>query len=196
MKIRLLPDLINYNGSQINPLWAYNYCSLKGNSIVIFRGAMNIRDEYVKDIEDKKDKKEIKGDDLIHFIIERFDSPTNIRLVYYMQRLLIICIKEILEKKNIKTLREGDDLYIPVLNNNGIIKKKLTVSIATIGISCEKIHCGINLTSKGTPTDVEVIGLFELGLNINWKEISMDIAKMFVKEVNDIEKDIFKTKCL
>jgi len=187
LQIKILSNPIKYDGSQINPLWAYDL-GIKGDSIVVFRGAMDIQNEYIKDLEDKKNKKEIKGKDLIHFIVERFDSPASIRLAYYMQRLLIICLKEVLETYSIKTSREGDDLYID--------KKKLTVSIATAGISCEKIHCGINLTSEGTPEDVETIGLFELGFNRDWKKISTEIAELFIKEVEDIEEDIFKTKCL
>ena len=67
--------------------------------------------------------------------------------------------------------RRGDDIFV-----NG---KKLTVSIATAGISSEKIHCGINLISSGTPAEANAIGLRDLGIEHDlWKNIGKDIADL------------------
>lgn len=183
---KILPNTIKYDGSQIAPLWAYSM-GIKGDSIVVFHGAMDVTPENMKDIEDLKAKKTIQGDDLIHIIVERFDSPASMRLAYYMQRLLIICIKDVLEKLGIKTTRNGDDLFIG--------KRKLTVSIATAGVSCEKVHCGINLTTKGTPREVKTAALEEFGIK-EWKTLGREIAETFVREIEDIEGDIVKTKSL
>jgi len=186
MIFKILPDAIKYDGSQIAPLWA---CSMgiKGDSIVIFHGAMDVALENMKDLEDRKEKKAIKGDDLIHIIVERFDSPASMRLAYYMQRLLIVCIKEVLAKHGIGTTRDGDDLFID--------EKKLTVSIASAGVSCEKVHCGINITTKGTPREVKTTALEDFGIK-DWKTLAQDIAQTFVQEIEDIEGDIVKTKSL
>ncbi|MEA1943772.1 MAG: DUF366 family protein, partial [Euryarchaeota archaeon] len=143
MKPIVTDSVILYDGSQIGPLWGYEYLDVRGDSIIVFRGAMDVR--YIKDIEDEKNQKKIKGDDLIHFIVERFDSPASIRQAYYLQRMLIICIQDVLRNFGVITERNGDDLFVD--------GKKLTVSIATAGISSEKIHCGINLTSRGTPVE-------------------------------------------
>lgn len=176
-----------YDGSQINPLWAYEYMDVRGDSIIVFRGPMDVR--YIKDIEDEKNKKEIKGDDLIHFIVERFDSPASIREAYYLQRMLIICMQDVLRNYSVITERIGDDLFA-----NG---RKLTVSIATAGISSEKIHCGINLTGSGTPVEANATGLHELGTDPDsWEDIGKEIADRFVFEIEDIEHDICKTRCL
>ena len=75
-----------------------------------------------------------------------------------------------------------------------------------------KIHCGINLTSVGTPEDVDTIGLFELITTIanNMNDNNVDfcfnennilnfintIVVDYINELNDIELDISKTKLL
>ncbi len=183
---KILPYAIKYDGSQIAPLWAYSM-GIKGDSIVIFHGAMDVTLENMKDLEDRKEKKAIKGDDLIHIIVERFDSPASMRLAYCMQRLLVVCIKEVLEMHEIKTTRDGDDLFVD--------ERKLTVSIASAGVSCEKVHCGINITTKGTPHEVKTAALEELRIK-DWKAIAQEIAQAFVQEMEDIEGDIVKTKSL
>lgn len=183
---KILPNPIKYDGSQIAPLWAYSM-GIKGDSIVVFHGAMDVTFENMKDLEDRKAKKTIRGDDLIHIIVERFDSPASMRLAYYMQRLLIVCIREVLEEYGIKTTRNGDDLFID--------GRKLTVSIASAGVSSEKIHCGINLTTRGTPEDVRTAALLDYGIK-DWKTLAQEIADTFVHEIEDIEGDIVKTKTL
>lgn len=186
MKSLIFADPISYDGSQIAPLWAYSM-GIKGDSVVIFHGSMDVTIENMKDFEDEKAGKTIKGDDLVHFIVERFDSPASMRLAYYMQRLLIICISEILAKHGIRTIRNGDDLFV----DDG----KLTVSIATAGVTSEKIHCGINITTKGTPADVRTAALLDIGIN-DWKAFAKEISDTYIKEIEDIEGDIVKTKSL
>ena len=183
---KLLPNSIKYDGSQIAPLWAYSM-GIKGDSIVVFHGPMDVTPENMKDLEDRRAKKRIQGDDLIHIIVERFDSPSSMRLAYYMQRLLVVCIKDVLETHGIKTTRNGDDLFI----NDG----KLTVSIATAGVSSEKIHCGINITTRGTPREVKTAALTDFGIK-DWRTLALEIAETFVHEIEDIEGDIVKTKSL
>ena len=182
----ILEDPIKYDGSQIAPLWAYSM-GIKGDSVVIFHGPMNVTFDNMKDLEDEKAGKTIKGDDLVHIIVERFNSPASMRLAYYMQRLLIVSIKEVLGKHAILTTRNGDDLFV----GDG----KLTVSIASAGVTSEKIHCGINITRSGTPSDVHTASLLDNGIN-NWKNIAKEIAQTFIREIEDIEEDIVKTKSL
>ncbi len=186
MKSIILTDPIKYDGSQIAPLWAYSK-GIKGDSIVVFHGPMDVTFENMKDLEDEKAGKTIKGDDLIHFIVERFDSPASMRLAYYMQRLLIVCVRDVLEKYEIKTIRKGDDLFVK--------ERKLTVSIASAGVSSEKIHCGINITTQGTPHDIRTAALLDFGIK-DWKAPAKEITEIFIREMEDIEGDIVKTKSL
>ena len=142
-----------YDGSQIEPSWAFKSFKIKGSSIITWRGPMNIKEKYLKDFEDIG--LEIKSDDMVHFIVEHFDTqPANLEIAYLRQRLLVMILEEELAKNKIVSQRKGDDLFIH--------SKKLTVSIATASISSMKIHLAMNLTSKGTPEDVDTIGLFEL----------------------------------
>jgi hypothetical protein len=186
MRIEILPGTLDYDGSQIEPLWAYSK-SIPGDSIVLFRGAMDIPDSNIKDLEDLQNNSAIRGGDMLHFIVERFDSPGNIRLAYYIQRLLVVCARDILYQHGIESMRSGDDIFIGT--------GKLTVSIATAGISSEKIHFGINISCNGTPQDVEVSCLKDLGIT-DFIGLGKEIAIAFAAEVDDIESDIVKTKGL
>ncbi len=183
---KILSEKMKYDGSQIAPLWAYSI-GIKGDSIVFFHGSMDVTFDNMKDLEDRKAGKTIQGGDLIHIIVERFNSPASMRLAYYMQRLLIVCISDILMRHGIRTTRSGDDLFV----GDG----KLTVSIATAGVTSEKIHCGINITTKGTPVDVKTASLEDTGIT-GWKKLAQEIAETYLNEIEDIEGDIVKTRTL
>ena len=99
---------------------------------------------------------EIKGDKMLHFIIEQFDvQPADINLCYHRQRIFVMIIKDMLDNLGIKTFRNGDDLYFPKPNVNG----KLSVSIATCSVSSMKIHFALNLVESGTPDNIETAGI-------------------------------------
>lgn len=178
-----------YDGSQIRPLWALDEMGIKGSSIVSWIGPMEIEPSKIIDVEDVG--LEIKSDKMIHFIVEHFDcQPTNIKLCYHRQRILVMILKDELGKWGVECTRSGDDLFV----GNG----KLTVSIATISQTTMKIHLGINITSKGTPDDVETIGLLETGFikQENLLEIINNISNSYSDEISIIEKDISKTRAL
>jgi uncharacterized protein len=177
-----------YDGSQIEPIWAFQSLGVKGSSIVSWRGPMNIHPDELIDFEDVG--LEIKSDEMLHFIIEHFDvQPADMRLCYHRQRILVMIVQDLLTLVGIETNRNGDDLYCD--------KGKLSVSIATCSASSMKIHFAMNLTSKGTPEDVETAGLMECSSNLDLDSISKladDIAEAYVNEILDIEEDIAKTK--
>ncbi|KZX17643.1 hypothetical protein MBCUT_01210 [Methanobrevibacter cuticularis] len=188
-----------YDGSQIEASWAFKSFKIKGSAIITWIGSMNIKPDNLKDFEDIG--LEIKSDNMVHFMLEHFDEqPANLRIGYLRQRLLVMILKEELANKGIFSSREGDDIYID--------SKKLTVSIATVSSSSMKIHLGINITSDGTPDDVDTIGLFELNnkiANSNSKEyfnysnlliFINDIVNNYINELNSIELDISKTNLL
>jgi len=186
MRVEVYSKTLEYDGTQIEPLWGYSK-GMPGDSIVLFRGGMDIPDTNIKDMEDLMDNKAIKGGDMLHFIVERFDSPASIRLAYYMQRMLVVCARDVLVQHGITSVRNGDDLFV----DGG----KLTVSIASAGISSEKIHMGINISCRGTPPDVKVACLENLGIT-DVIGLGEEIARNFASEINDIESDIVKTKSL
>ncbi|HSO26321.1 MAG TPA: DUF366 family protein [Methanobacteriaceae archaeon] len=176
-----------YDGSQIQPLWALDKMGIKGSSVVSWMGPMEIDPKKIIDVEDVG--LEIKSDKMIHFIVEHFDcQPTNIKLCYHRQRILVMILKDELSKWGVESNRSGDDLFVGA--------GKLTVSIATISTTSMKIHLGVNITSEGTPEDVETVGLLEIG-NINESDllkIIKKVSKLYINEIESIEMDISKTR--
>ncbi len=181
-----------YTGNQIAPGWAYTEFKLNSplnkneDSIVVMRGSMDVTKDEMVDLEDLKNNEEIKGSDLIHFIIEHYDT-NKIEISYLRQRLFTCLIYEALTERGIKVNRRGDDLFID--------NKKLTVSVATSGKNSIKFHFGVNVTSEGTPDYVDAIGLNEIGFNeIEIKNFVCGVCRKYIREIEKIKKDILKTK--
>ena len=99
-------------------------------------------------------------------------------------------LQNILNQYGVSASREGDDIYVD--------GHKLTVSIASVSQTSMKIHFGINITSNGTPDDVDTIGLLETGLIT--KDDLLDIINLIMethaKEIETIEEDLTKTRAL
>lgn len=185
-------DIFEYDGSQINPSWAFNEFGIYGSSIVTWIGPVNITPDNLKDFADVG--LEIKSNNMVNFICEFFDQqPTNMRIAYLRQRLLVMIFREILTEKGVKTTREGDDIFVD--------GRKLSISIASVSLSSAKIHFALNLEDKGTPRDVDTIGLYDIEdgkifNKDNLKDLIFDVVERFIDELETIEKDISKTKVL
>ena len=187
-------EIFEYDGSQINPSWAFQEFGIYGSSIVTWIGPVNITPDNLKDFADVG--LEIKSNYMVNFICEFFDQqPPNMRVAYLRQRLLVMIFREILTEYGIQTKREGDDIFV----DGG----KLSISIASISLSSAKIHFALNLEDKGTPSDVETIGLYDIKVNgeqvfnqNNLLDLINKTVKNFINELKTIEKDISKTKVL
>lgn len=187
MILYVIPNKMTYTGKEVEPLWAYKEFGVQDDSIVVFRGPMKVELSNMKDLVDIKETKPILSNDSINFVIEHFNQP-DIRTMYLRQRLLVNIAKEVIEDITGKRLyRDNDDLYY----NNG----KLSVSIATCGITSGKIHLGINVTNKGTPKNIKTASLIDLGItNDDQVETIMEtIGKQYKNEIEKIERDIRKT---
>lgn len=193
--MKILKTSGNYDGSQIRPFWAKEKFGISEDNIVVMVGGMNVKFENMIDMDELKAKKEIKTDKAIHFLIEHYDS-NDICVAYYRQRIFCFVVEEILQKylqkylkvPNASIERKGSDLYIE--------GKKLSVSIATVG-KTQKIHFGINLTTKGTPNDIKTIALNDFECFADEKKINEfadEVVNRYVFDVEKIEKDIMKTK--
>ena len=190
-----IDEIFEYDGSQINPSWAFQEFGIYGSSIVTWIGPVNITPDNLKDFADVG--LEIKSNYMVNFICEFFDQqPPNMRIAYLRQRLLVMIFREILTEYGIETKREGDDIFV----DGG----KLSISIASVSLSSAKIHFALNLEDKGTPDDVETIGLFDIkdenGVQIFSDDNLLDLinktASRFIEELETIENDISKTKVL
>lgn len=175
-----------YNGSQINPSWAFQEFKIKDSTIVSWIGPMNILGDNLIDYEDVG--LDIKGDLMLHFIVEHFDQqPGNLKLAYHRQRMLVMITRDKLLDYNVKTTQDGDDIFV----DDG----KLSVSIATASISSMKIHFALNITRKGTPVDVNTAALEDNPLTMeDIKKLQDSIAETYIEMIETIEKDIIKTK--
>lgn len=181
---------LKYDGSQIEASWALKEFGIKGPNIITWIGPMNIEKDKVIDYEDLE--LEIKSAQMAHFMVEQFDcQPANLRTSYHRQRILVMILKDELQKWNIHCSRDGDDLYIN--------SAKLSVSIATVTLNSMKIHLGINLNNLGTPEDVKTAGIMEENPMITLKEVirlQEHVSLAYIREIDSIEQDISKTRVL
>jgi hypothetical protein len=153
------------------------------DSVIVFRGACDVKIEHMIDLEDRRANESIWSEDMLSFIIEHFDS-TDMKLIYSRQRLFTAIVREYLEELGINTSRAGDDLFFK--------GKKLTVSIASTSAISQKIHFGINVSH-------EVYGnLKEAGIEgeENIVRLMQGIGEAYVSEFGDIEKDLRKSRPL
>jgi len=171
-----IEDELEYDGSQLKSLWAYNLLGIKEDSIISFIGPCNVKREHMVDYEDYVSGYSIYSPKMLHFIVEHFDE-VSMRLIYTRQRLLISIAKDIIDPT---IERVGDDLYW-----NG---KKLSVSIATISPISAKIHFGINIESPKGYANLKEIGV------VDFKEVAIEICRRYAAEIMDIEEDLRKTR--
>lgn len=170
MNYYLEPKPLNYDGSQLQSLFAYKNFGLMGDSVCVFRGACRVEQNEMVDMQDVLAKDWIYSEDMLHFIIEHFEMDLEKTIV--RQRLLIATIKEELEKLGVKTLRRsGDDLYEE--------EKKLSVSISTLSPVSSMIHCGLNVSNQNTP--IPTIGLNNFKIQ-NVLEFGESVAKNYCAE--------------
>ena len=175
MKTKLIEEEIKYIGSQLQPHWIYKNFKLQGDAIVAFIGECEVKLTEMVDIEDVINNEPIYSKSMLSFITEQF----NIDLVegVFRQRLLICIIKELLEKRGVFVVRNGDDLMI-----NG---RKLSVSIATKSTTSILIHTGLNIESEGAP--VKASGLTsELGIT-DIRAFAQEVMTAYAEELKGIE---------
>ena len=175
MKTKLIEEEIKYIGSQLQPHWIYKNFKLQGDALVAFIGECEVKLTEMVDIEDVINNEPIYSKSMLSFITEQF----NIDLVegVFRQRLLICIIKELLEKRGVFVVRNGDDLMI-----NG---RKLSVSIATKSTTSILIHTGLNIESEGAP--VKASGLTsELGIT-DIRAFAQEVMTAYAEELKDIE---------
>lgn len=182
MKCIVLEEKTDYDGSQISSLWGYNSFGVKEDSIIIFRGECDVKIEHMIDLEDRRENESIWSEDMLSFIIEHFDS-TDLKLIYARQRLFTAIVREYLADIGVSTSREGDDLFLE--------GKKLTVSIASTSAVSQKIHFGINVTHP-VYGDLEEAGIKGEGI----RKLMQEIGMRYVREFEDIEKDLRKSRPL
>ena len=152
MKTKFIKTRLDYDGSQLKPLFSYIHHQVHGDSIVSFAGACDVTFEHMVDAEDLVVMAKIKSDNMLHFIVELFGQ--NLMTAVSLQRLLVTIVQQVLLKRGHRLERSGDDLYFN--------KKKFSVSIASVSAVSAMIHLGLNIENQGTP--VPTCALSDFGI--------------------------------
>ena len=178
MKTKFVTKKINYDGSQLKPLYSYVHHQLHGDSIVAFIGACDVTLEHMVDAEDFVVNAKIASDKMLHFIVELFGQ--NLTTAVALQRLLVSIAQNLLFEMGHPLLRAGDDLYFK--------KKKLSVSIASVSAVSSQIHLGINITNTGTPVPTCALSDFKVLPSKFGKELLARFAAEYVSIIEATQK--------
>lgn len=177
MHVFFVNEPILYDGTQLSSLWAYRSFGLLGDSIVAFRGPCRLDFDHMVDLEDVRAKSPIYGADMLHFIVEHFEH--DLERAVLRQRLLVVILKETIEKNGPGLFRSGDDLYFD--------GRKLSISIATVTPVSTMIHTALNITAENTP--VPAIGLVELGWTVEQiPALAKEIGRAYAEEMQGIRR--------
>jgi len=186
MKNLWIDQKIKYDGSQLHSLYSYLNHKVLGDSIVSWVGACDVTLDHMVDGEDLLEKAQIKADQMLHFIIEKFDVQlfSGVCLQRLFAEIFISYIQKNspVSKVTQKIIRCGDDIYFE--------KKKFNISIATISPASCLIHFAVNIDGKNTP--VPTLCLEELKLDT--KKTSIDMMNLFSAEINHITRATQKVK--
>jgi len=186
MKNKFFKQQKKYDGSQLTPLFAYQNFKISGDSVVSWIGSCDVTLEHMVDFEDKIAHEKICGDLMLHFIVEVF--PANLAFGVSLQRLFaaiaLELIRELSPLKNLKSFREGDDIYIETTKNN---IGKLSISIASVSAVSTQIHFALNVVNAGTPVKTACLQ----DLKINPEVFAKKIMAVFVAEYESV---IFATQ--
>lgn len=185
MKSLFLESNEAYDGSQLSSLRNYLKFGLLGDSIVSWIGPCNVTPEHMVDGEDLLAHAEIKGDKMLHFIVELFDS--SLFAAVGVQRLLAAIVKDSIRSTSTKTAlvtqltRDGDDIFC----DDG----KLSISIATQSPNSSLIHFAVNVVNRGTP--IRTISLEEFGVEpVSFAKTVMDQFGREVLSIRDATRKV------
>jgi hypothetical protein len=186
MKGKFLEAKEEYDGSQLVSLRNYLKHGLLGDSVVAWIGACDVTVDHMVDGEDLVAGAEIRGAEMLHFVIETFD--TSLIAAVGLQRLFASIVRDVLmEKAGDRALassliRDGDDIFAG--------KKKLSISIATQSPVNSLIHFAVNIVNEGTP--VETLALKDL--RIEPRTLADEVIARFCREFESIRQATQKVR--
>jgi uncharacterized protein len=185
MKYHFDDSIKTYSGKELAPLRNYLEYGLLGTSIVSWVGPCNVPLSEMVDGEDVRANSVITSDQMLHFILELFDSHLVAGVL--LQRLFaekaIILIAEMGKNVSLKDLvRRGDDIFFG--------QKKLNISIATLSTNSVLLHIGINVTTEGTPIETCSLENF----SISPKQFALRMMEAVASEWQDILDATHKIK--
>lgn len=186
MKSQWISKTFTYDGTQLRSLFAYLEFGVLGDSVIAWRGPCEVSFEHMVDGEDLRAQAKIAGADMVHFIVEKFE--TSLFTAVALQRLLAsLCLETLTEldgRPDKKTLlkRDGDDIFL----GSG----KVSISIATQSPVSSLIHFAVNVSNRGTPVETAALEDF----NIEPKAFAERLMNKFCLEMNSIREASQKVK--
>lgn len=154
---RRLGERVDYDGAALRAHWILRTTGIVGDALVAFRGACDVSDAEMADLEDLGGPG-IAGADMLHFLLERFDEA-SLEAGVLRQRLFAVLVGECLAELGAVVRRDGDDLFAAP---DGGAERKLSISIATRSPVSSLMHFAVNVTTDAVP--VPACGLIELGV--------------------------------
>lgn len=159
MQTKILKTKETYDGTQLRSHYAYLEHRILGDSIVAWIGPCDVGFDHMVDGEDFLDQSSIAGSEMVHFIIEYFNQSLFSGVL--LQRLFASIVRDVIYEltpvKNLKLVRQGDDIYWG--------EKKLSISIATSSPISTLVHFAVNVRTEGVP--VAAVGLKDLKVSEN-----------------------------
>lgn len=175
MKIKWLDEKMNYDGSQLRPLFSYLEKGMAGASVLGFRGACDVSFANMIDGEDLVSQSRIAGQEMLHVLVEFFHQ--NLFSAVVLQRLIADITRNLVLESTggkVQMLRRGDDLYVD--------DRKFSISIATVSPVSQMLHFAVNITQEGTP--VKTCALNDFG--IDPQKFGPELLKRIALEFDDI----------
>lgn len=186
MKSLFIDKQFAYDGSQLRSLFGYLGHGVQGNSVISWIGPCSISNDHMIDGEDLLAGETIAGDEMVHFIIERFE--TQLFGAVTLQRLMASIVMDLCREHvrdpatAAKFSRNGDDIFF----GDG----KLSISIATLTPMSALIHFAVNVVNEGTP--VKTAALADFGFDA--ATFAREVMKRLVSEVDSIETATVKVR--
>lgn len=189
MKSLFIEKKFPYDGTQLRSLFTYLEHQILGDSIVAWQGPCDISFDHMVDGEDLNAKSEIRGGDMLHFIIEKFDMKLSGAV--YMQRLLAAHAFDLVRENlassgrledTTKLRREGDDIYFD--------DAKFSISIATVSPVSALVHFAVNVNNENTPVKTVSLSDFQ----IDATQFAKEILKRFAAEAASAHEASMKVK--
>lgn len=181
MKTLFLDGKLDYDGSQLRPLFAYEDHGVLGNSCIAFRGACDISFAQMKDLEDLRDQSAIRGADMVHFILEIFD-PSLWGAVAFQRLTAAIIQQGVLDLSagKIQLRRQGDDLFWN--------EKKFSISIASKSAVSVMIHFAVNVSNQNTPVPTCALEDFKIPAEVFARTMLAHLAFEFQSTIEATQK--------
>ena len=167
----------------MRPHWALVNFDLWGDSMVVFRGTMDVEPKDMIDLKEMKRGTVFPSGDLLHFVIEHFGDELKTGVL--RQNILVNIAEEKLGHRlgSKKILRWGDDLYDE--------DRRITLTAVAQTPVSVKIHLGICIDSD---QDAGFVGLNEYDLD--YQEVAEVIGNQYRADMKRLMEKCWRMRAI